>query len=269
MLTHFWRTLTLLLFTVLVGCATVDPDTLPEKTYSTHLGYQVDSHLARYFEVENRPDKTLTGFVSLDKGEDALLARIALVESAQHSLDLQYYIYRNDETSQLLTWRLYEAAERGVRVRLLLDDMQERGDEKLAALNSHPNIEIRLFNPHQYRSARVLGMASDFERLNRRMHNKSFTADSVVSIVGGRNIGNEYFSFESHVEFGDFDVLLYGKAVEETAEQFDLYWNSFYAIPMEWIVPDAQHLDDDLIQQEVANRQLGQKFSEGQYDFTK
>ncbi len=269
MLTRFWRTFTFLIFTALVGCASVDPDTLPEKSYSTHLSYQADSHLARYFEVAKHPDDTLTGFVSLDKGEDALLARIALIESAQHSLDLQYYIYRNDETSQLLTWRLYEAAERGVRVRLLLDDMQERGDEKLAALNTHPNIEIRLFNPHQYRNARVLAMASDFERLNRRMHNKSFTADSVVSIVGGRNIGNEYFSFESHVEFGDFDVLLYGKAVEETADQFDLYWNSFYAIPMEWFVPDAQHLDDDIIQKEVANRQLGQKFSEGQYDFTK
>ncbi|MCV5871375.1 phospholipase D family protein, partial [Escherichia coli] len=80
----------------------------------------------------------------------------------------------------------------------------------------HPNIEIRLFNPHQYRSARIFALTSDFERLNRRMHNKSLIADSVSAIVGGRNIGNEYFSFESEVEFGDFDLLLYGEAVQQT-----------------------------------------------------
>lgn len=268
MFTLIWRMLTLLCFTWLVGCASVDPSTLPEKATSTHLGYQQSSPLAKYFEFDKHPDPSLTGFLPLDQGEDALLARLALIESAQSSLDLQYYIYRNDETSQLLTWRLYEAAERGVRVRLLLDDMQDRGDDKLAALNAHPNIEIRLFNPHHYRSSRIIAMASDFQRLNRRMHNKSFTADSVASIVGGRNIGNEYFSFESNVEFGDFDVLLYGKAVEQTAEQFDLYWNSLYAIPMEWIVENAEHPNDSAIEQEVAERKLGEKFSEGQYDFT-
>jgi len=266
--TLIWRTITLLCFTWLAGCASVDPSTLPEKSYTTHLGYQTGSPLAQYFELSKHSDPSLTGFVPLNLGEEALLARLALIESAQASLDLQYYIYRNDETSQLLTWRLYEAAERGVRVRLLLDDMQDRGDDKLAALNAHPNIEIRLFNPHHYRKARMIAMASDFGRLNRRMHNKSFTADNVASIVGGRNIGNEYFSFESNVEFGDFDVLLYGKTVEQTADQFDLYWNSLYAIPMEWIVESAERPDNSIIEQEVAERKLGEKFSEGQYDFT-
>ncbi len=269
MFTLKWRMLTLLYFTLLVGCVSIDPSTLPEKSYSNHLGYQKSSQLAKYFESDKHPDASLTGFVPLDQGEDALLARLALIESAQNSLDLQYYIYRSDETSQLLTWRIYEAAERGVRVRLLLDDMQDRGDNKLAVLNAHPNIKIRLFNPHHYRNARVIAMARDFERLNRRMHNKSFTADSVASIVGGRNIGNEYFSFESHVEFGDFDVLLYGKAVEQTAEQFDLYWNSLYAIPIEWIVEDTQRVDYSTIEKEVAKRKLREKFSEGQYNFTK
>lgn len=263
-----WRTITVLGIVGMVGCAAVDSSHQFEKSNSHHLGYQHHSPLAYYFEQDKHNDESLTGFVPIHQGEDALLARLALIESAQSSLDLQYYIYRDDETSQLLTWRLYQAAERGVRVRLLLDDMQQRGDDKLAVLNAHPNIEIRLFNPHHYRSARIIAMASDFSRLNRRMHNKSFTADSVVSIVGGRNIGNEYFSFESHVEFGDFDLLLYGQAVEQTAEQFDLYWNSLYAIPMEWIVKDAKQADDRVIQQQVAERKLGEKFTTGQYDFT-
>ncbi|MGU3844964.1 phospholipase D family protein, partial [Vibrio diabolicus] len=132
----------------------------------------------------------------------------------------------------------------------------KRNDDVMAALNAHPNIEIRLFNPHQYRDSRWFALASDFERLNRRMHNKSLIADSVSAIVWGRNIGNEYFSFESQVEFGDFDLLLYGEAVQQTADQFDLYWNSAYAIPMEWITPDSQQITDLAIQKQVDKLQL-------------
>ncbi|MDW2127539.1 phospholipase D family protein, partial [Vibrio sp. 2033] len=132
----------------------------------------------------------------------------------------------------------------------------------------HPNIEIRLFNPHQYRSARIFALTSDFERLNRRMHNKSLIADSVSAIVGGRNIGNEYFSFESEVEFGDFDLLLYGEAVQQTADQFDLYWNSVHAVPMEWISPESQSVSDAAIQKQVTKLNLQEKFSSGRYDFT-
>ncbi|UPQ90302.1 phospholipase D family protein [Vibrio sinaloensis] len=265
----FQRLFTLLIFSLLVGCSSLNVADLAEKPASYHLGYQSHSPLANYFEKLQHSDPDLSGFLALDQGEDALLARLALIETAQASLDLQYYIYRSDETSHLLTWRLYEAAERGVRVRLLLDDMQKRNDEHIAELNSHPNIEIRLFNPHQYRQARLLAMASDFERLNRRMHNKSLTADGVASIVGGRNIGNEYFSFASNVEFGDFDLLLYGEVVEQTADQFDLYWNSRYAIPMEWIVEHSETLQASSIQEQVGRLQLKEKFSSGQYDFRK
>ncbi|MEL7290372.1 MAG: phospholipase D family protein [Pseudomonadota bacterium] len=264
----FQRLFTLLIFSLLVGCSSLNVADLAEKPASYHLGYQSHSPLANYFEKLQHSDPDLSGFLALNQGEDALLARLALIETAQASLDLQYYIYRSDETSHLLTWRLYEAAERGVRVRLLLDDMQKRNDQHIAELNSHPNIEIRLFNPHQYRQARLLAMASDFERLNRRMHNKSLTADGVASIVGGRNIGNEYFSFASNVEFGDFDLLLYGEVVEQTADQFDLYWNSRYAIPMEWIVTESQTLTQSDIQQAVDTLQLEQKFSSGRYNFT-
>lgn len=182
------------MFSVLSACSSIESNQPSEKSTTFHFGYQQDSVLAHYFEAYGEDPKTITGFYPLNQGHDALLARTSLIESAQKSLDLQYYIYRGDETSQLITWRLYEAAKRGVRIRLLLDDMQKRNDNVMAALNAHPNIEIRLFNPHQYRSARIFALTSDFERLNRRMHNKSLIADSVSAIVGGRNIGNEYFS---------------------------------------------------------------------------
>ncbi|MDF2152968.1 phospholipase D family protein [Vibrio sp. CAU 1672] len=256
------------IFGLLTACASIEPRNPSEKSTSFHFGYQSESTLADFFATDLHDRSSETGFYPLAQGHDALLARIALIESAEKSLDLQYYIYRNDETSQLITWRLYEAARRGVRIRLLLDDMQTHNDAGMAALNAHPNIEIRLFNPHQYRNARVLAMASDFTRLNRRMHNKSLTADSVTAIVGGRNIGNEYFSFESNVEFGDFDVMLYGQAVQQTADQFDLYWNSPYAIPMAWITPEAEKVSDKAIQEMVKEWQLEKQFSTGRYNFT-
>ncbi|MCW8335841.1 phospholipase D-like domain-containing protein, partial [Vibrio sp. DBSS07] len=189
------------------GCASTNFSDFPDKTESYHVEYQQGSQLDDFFAQPSTFPKDYTGFYPLEKGHDALLTRLALIESAQTTLDVQYYIYRSDETSQLISWRLYEAAERGVRVRLLLDDMQKRSDKGMAYINAHPNIEIRLFNPHQYRTTRGLAFLTDFDRLNRRMHNKSLTADNIASIVGGRNIGNEYFSFESSVEFGDFDVL--------------------------------------------------------------
>ncbi len=160
----------------------------PEKTWNYHSGYQENSALAKYYEYI-RPDTAgdnFTGFYSLGSGDDALLARLALIESAQHSLDLQYYLFGDDETSKITTWRLYKAAQRGVKVRLLLDDMQRRDDQIMAMLALHPNIEIRLYNPNSGRFFRALTFLTDFSRLNHRMHNKSMTADGVAAIVGGR-----------------------------------------------------------------------------------
>ncbi|MDV6252268.1 phospholipase D family protein [Vibrio sp. EA2] len=256
------------MFTFLSACSAIEYRDPSEKSTTFQYGYQTDSALAHYFEAYGKDPKTETGFYPLNQGHDALLARTSLIESAEKSLDLQYYIYRGDETSNFITWRLYEAAKRGVRIRLLLDDMQKRNDKMMAAMNAHPNIEIRLFNPHQYRSARLFGIATDFDRLNRRMHNKSLIADSVSAVVGGRNIGNEYFSFESEVSFGDFDLLLYGEAVQQTADQFDLYWNSAYAVPMEWVVPGSEQITEAAIQKQVDKLQLTEKFTQGRYNFS-
>ena len=173
----------------------------------------------------------LSGIHLLADSNDAFAARMLLAHRAERSLDVQYYIWHNDLTGTLLFEALHQAAERGVRVRLLLDDNNTSGlDGLLAALDSHPNIEVRLFNPFAVRSPRAIGYLTDFFRLNRRMHNKSFTADNQATIVGGRNIGDEYFGAGSGTLFADLDVLAIGprggRCVERLrpllGERFDL-----------------------------------------------
>ncbi len=186
-------------------------------------------------QVAQHPN--LTGLYPLGDGKDAFLARLALSEHAEHTLDLQYYIWHNDVSGHLLLQSLYKAAVRGVKVRLLLDDNNTKGmDTILASLNAHPNIQIRLFNPFMQRQYRWLGFLSDFFRLNRRMHNKSFTADGVMSILGGRNIGDEYFDVGNGVLFADLDVAATGAVVTHIQTDFDRYWNSPSSYPLESII---------------------------------
>jgi putative cardiolipin synthase len=162
---------------------------------------------------------------------------VVIARAAQRSLDLQYYIWHADTTGALMAQAAWEAAERGVRVRMLLDDANTKGfDETLAALDAHPKIEVRLFNPFANRGFRLGDFATDFSRVNRRMHNKSFTADNQVTIVGGRNIGNEYFGADPDVGFQDLDVIAIGPVVREVSHQFDLYWNSPSAYPVSSVI---------------------------------
>ena len=166
-----------------------------------------------------------------------------LARAAERSLDVQYYIWHADTSGGLLAHELWQAAERGVRVRLLVDDNSTRGlDESIAALDAHPNIEVRLFNPYANRGFRLGELATDFARLNRRMHNKSFTADNQAAIVGGRNVGDEYFGADSPVEFADLDVLAVGAVVPEVSAAFDAYWNSESAYPAASLIDQAGQL---------------------------
>ena len=174
-----------------------------------------------------------SGLYPLQYGMEAFVARLVLAEAAEKSLDVQYYIWHGDQTGRLLVDRLLRAADRGVRVRLLLDDLGTAADDAdLLALDAHPNVEVRLFNPVVLRSARTLGMLVDFRRINRRMHNKSFTADNQATIVGGRNVGDEYFEARSDLDFGDLDVMAVGPVVPEVSDAFDLYWNSSAVFPV-------------------------------------
>jgi putative cardiolipin synthase len=168
-----------------------------------------------------------SGVVELRDGRDAFAARVLLADNAERTLDLQYYIWRNDMSGALLFAAVCRAADRGVRVRLLLDDNNTSGlDSFLAALASHPNIQVRLFKPVRLRRWRPLEYFTDFARLNRRMHNKSFTVDGQVTIVGGRNIGDEYFDAAQALSFVDLDVMAIGPVVTEVENDFERYWNS-------------------------------------------
>lgn len=178
-----------------------------------------------------------SGVIPLIDGPDAFAARIALIRAAEVALDVQYYIWQRDATGLILLDELRRAAGRGVRIRLLLDDNGTNGlDADLAALDALPQVEVRLFNPFILRRFKPLGYAFDFVRLNRRMHNKSLTADGAVSILGGRNIGDIYFGFGSGVQFLDSDVMVAGRVASEIGTDFDRYWQSRSSHPIGRIV---------------------------------
>jgi cardiolipin synthase C len=216
--------LALALLLTAAGCATLPANVQRAPSYSlrdtdaSELGRTSRSLLAAH------PGES--GFRPLTSGVDALLARILLADKAERSLDAQYYIWHNDLTGRFFVDALLRAADRGVRVRVLLDDIGVGADdEKLLQLDAHPNVEIRLFNPVASRRFRGLNVLTDFARVNRRMHNKAFIADNQAAILGGRNIGDEYFDAHDEVVFRDLDVLLVGPAVNDVSTAFDRYWN--------------------------------------------
>lgn len=219
----------------LTGCASLPPlDGRP----ASHAYTDTDAtRLGRASTAAAAPHPGLTGIRPLPDPRDAFAARVLLADRAERSLDVQYYIWHDDESGVMLLDALWRAAERGVRVRLLVDDLGSAGmDPLLSAFDAHPSAEVRLYNPFVQRGSRALGFVADFARLNRRMHNKSFTADSRVSALGGRNIGNEYFDVAGAVAFEDLDVLAVGAVVRDVADAFDLYWNSPSAYPLAIIV---------------------------------
>jgi putative cardiolipin synthase len=183
--------------------------------------------LAKYVQPLLVAHPGQSGSHAMPNGQDSFAARIALANAAQRSLDVQYFIWSRDLTGQALLESLVRAADRGVRVRVLLDDLgSSHSDRVLLALDSHPNIEIRLFNPVTFRSPKLVGMVAELSRIDRRMHNKSFIADGRIAIVGGRNIADEYFAARSGTNYGDLDVVTIGPVVKEVSNAFDLYWNS-------------------------------------------
>lgn len=182
-------------------------------------------------------DAALSGIYPLAEADDAFAARMLMAKHAERTLDVQYYIWRADMTGLMLLEALHEAADRGVRVRLLLDDNNTAGIEPfLLAMHAHPNIDVRVFNPFVIRKARWLNFLTEFTRVNRRMHNKSFTADGVATIIGGRNIGDKYFGAADDVLFADLDVLTVGAVVPQVSADFDAYWNSPAAYGLEQIL---------------------------------
>ena len=222
----------------ITGCSSLP--TLAGRTQTSAIGADASTRLHDALAPLTAQHPGLTGIYTLSEGRAAFAARMALAGAAQQSLDVQYYIWHEDVSGELMFDALRRAAERGVRVRLLLDDNNTKGmDPTLAALNAQPNVELRLFNPFVNRWARLWGYATDFSRLNRRMHNKSFTADGMATIIGGRNIGDEYFGASDDIGFIDLDVIAIGAAVTDVEKSFDDYWNSASAYPADRILPAA------------------------------
>jgi len=201
----------------------------------------VETKLAAVLQPQVQAHAGCSGVVMLADGRDAFAARVLLADAAERTLDLQYYIWHGDLSGTLLFEAVHRAADRGVQVRLLLDDNSTAGlDATLAALDAHPNIEVRLFNAFVHRRVRMLGYLTDFSRLNRRMHNKSFTVDNEVTIVGGRNVGDEYFGADQEISFIDLDVLAVGPVVHDVSADFDRYWESASSTPAAQVIRAAK-----------------------------
>ncbi|WP_286979214.1 phospholipase D family protein [Pseudomonas sp.] len=245
---HWLAMLFALLTGGLAGCSSLP--SLTSRPESVALGQDEaqNTRLGKALQplVSSHPGES--GIYPLDNPRDAFAARVLLANAAERTLDVQYYIWRGDTTGTLLMQALLDAAERGVRVRLLLDDNGTSGiDRELAALDSHANIEVRLFNPFRTRSAKWTGFITDFKRSNRRMHNKSFTADNRASIIGGRNVGDAYFGATDGVLFADLDVISVGPVVSDVSSSFDRYWASESAYAVNDFLPKADAAEREAI----------------------
>ncbi len=210
-------------------------------TAGTRLGQAVTAWFERH--------RTSAGIYRLDAGADALDARVGLIDCAEKTVDIQSYLIKDDLAGNLVALHLAAAADRGVRVRLLMDDaLTEEVDAGLLSLDEHENIEVRVFNPFPRRRSRFISLLANFNILNRRMHNKSFTVDNQVTIVGGRNIADEYYETGGKTEFIDEDLLAIGPLVDDVSDGFDEYWNSPEAIPMDAFdrLVAHSHVDESL-----------------------
>ncbi len=224
-------TVTLTAAVALSGCAAGLYDV--DRTESEAIAPDNNTSLARAADAWQRENPDLSGFLPVSRGIAALGTRLEMIEAAERSVDAQYFIMKNDTSGALFANALVEAAQRGVRVRLLLDDLAtDVNDANLILLDMQPNIEVRIFNPIGRGGIYFANMVANFKRANRRMHNKTFIVDNRFGIVGGRNIGDEYFELPGKSEFVDFDMLFVGDVAWKTSITFDRFWNHELSVPM-------------------------------------
>jgi cardiolipin synthase C len=234
------RVLVVLLALLAGGCSSLAPrpELPPETAVAAALGSRLDDLIAPVEAAH--PGQS--GFRLMREGPESFAIRSRTALTAGRSLDIQTYIWHDDATGAFLAYRALEAADRGVRVRLLVDDMDARSKHyTFAALDAHPNIEVRMFNPFGSRTGALrfaFEAMGSFSRINRRMHNKTWIADNRIAIVGGRNLGDEYFGASEEVNFVDLDFAMVGPIVRDASVSFDRYWNSPAAYPMALLQPD-------------------------------
>ncbi len=197
-----------------------------------------NTDLVAAISEQNNIHPELSGYHPIVTGANAFASRSILTDMATRNIDIQYYIWHDDQAGQLLLKDLWEAAERGVIVRLLLDDFNNNAqfDQHLLRFASHPNIAVRIINPLMHRKFQALNFVTGLPRINRRMHNKSMTFDKQITVIGGRNIGNEYLSNDQNSQFADLDVLLIGKVVADIDNSFTSYWSAPISFDIETLV---------------------------------
>lgn len=255
---HLTLPFALLLATLLCGCTSLDINREPSQALPAE-----QSTFGRSVQAQAALHEGRSGFRLLSDSTEAFTARAELIRNAQSSLDLQYYIVHDGISTRMLVDELLKAADRGVRVRILLDDTTSDGQEQtIATLAAHPNIQIRLFNPlHLGRATgvtRSLGRLFNLSLQHRRMHNKLWLADNSMAIVGGRNLGDEYFDAEPNLNFTDIDLLGVGPVAEQLGHSFDQYWNSALSKPIEQFMsrrPAAQDLAESRLRLQASLEQ--------------
>ncbi|WP_325100896.1 phospholipase D family protein [Haloferula rosea] len=216
-----------------------------ERTPSRAMKSAAPGGVSGQIEAIARRHSGKSGFAVLGGNREAYIDRVALADFATKTLDVQYYIWSADTAGLLLADRLVRAADRGVRVRFMLDDVTFKNrDSATAALAAHPNIEVRIFNPHRNRSLRIPEFLTNFKRLNKRMHNKIMVMDNSCAIIGGRNIADEYFGLGESFNNRDLDIAAVGPIVREVSSTFDEFWNSESAVPVEEFVREKPNMDD-------------------------
>ena len=230
----------LVLHILLLGACTSLPDN-SQKTPSYVITDGKNTSLGRGYKqlLDQHPGQS--GVFLLGNGLDAFVGRAVLANLAERSIDVQYYMFHQDTVGRLLIKNLLEAADRGVRVRMLIDDMYgEEGDETWSAIDSHPDMEVRLYNPFVRGHSKTLQLVTDVKRVNHRMHSKTYTVDNQAAIVGGRNIGDEYFNANKDVAFSDLDALSIGPAVSDVSSEFDQYWNNRHSYPITTLIEGVE-----------------------------
>jgi cardiolipin synthase C len=252
-----WRVLLLLSVVLTASCGSLPPQ--QNRTSSFALAPSSTTPLGQAIEPVAAKHPGLSGVVSIPGGRTAFASRVLLAREATGSIDIQTYIWRADATGSMLFNEMLQAAQRGVRVRLLLDDANTNRqiDAILAMLAQQPGIEVRLYNPFVSRGSRALGFLGDFGRLNHRMHNKTYIVDSQVAIVGGRNLADEYFEATEDTSMADLDAMAVGAVVPIVSRDFDEYWNSPSAYPVGAILAGVTPMTLEAFAQYVQDQLAG------------
>lgn len=243
-----WKLSWVIMMGCMVACSSADPNT---RELGSCEGIARDTSMTLSRELELVADSMLnqTGVYLLEEGQEAMIARAWLCEYAEKTIDIQYFIFAADNIGLIATDFLLRAANRGVKIRIIVDDLLvDAAAEELLAVNQHANIDIKLYNPNANIGKNLIGKlysaARNFQAFNQRMHNKTFTVDGKAVITGGRNIADEYFDYDHRYNFKDRDVLLLGKTVKKVRSSFEKYWNHETAVLVSEVIDEKDYKVD-------------------------